>query len=240
MLGVIERINAPLAAPSANISGSPSPTTCRHVLDDLDGRIGLIIEGGPCPVGLESTVLSCLSGSPVVLRPGGITVEDLQPFFDTKIEIKNKAAKDGETPLSPGTKYTHYSPKALVVLFKGSIRSIESHMNKYLADLSENTNMEESIACLIHSGVILKTNGLKRNVVLYSEGLSSEIERGSVAICNLGETKREISRNIFGYFRDLDKACSTFLVVRTDNALEGLAIMDRLEKSSDKIVLCDK
>ena len=109
----------PIAAPSANTSGKPSPTTAKHVLDDLNGKIDAIIDGGDCNVGLESTVIDVTEDIPKLLRPGGITYEQLCDILGEV--IKNYEFKDGEVPKSPGVKYKHYAPKAEVFVVKGSL-----------------------------------------------------------------------------------------------------------------------
>lgn len=114
---VIDKCGFPLAAPSANISGSPSPTTARHVYDDMKGRIPLIIDGGECECGVESTVVCFTDGAIRILRPGGITAEMLSEFG--RVEIDKAVCsqpKSGEKVLSPGMKYKHYSPKARVII----------------------------------------------------------------------------------------------------------------------------
>ena len=98
----------PLAAPSANRSKHVSPTTARHVYDDLDGRVPLILDGGECGVGIESTVLDLTSGSPVILRPGAVTAEMLAPFLG----VIPGSGKVIGTAKSPGMKYEHYAPTA--------------------------------------------------------------------------------------------------------------------------------
>lgn len=109
----IDECGVPLAAPSANLSGSPSPTSWRHVYNDLNGRIPCILKGPECDVGIESTVVDCTKNKPVILRPGIISLEDLQKIFpDVKIYKPRKIIK----PKSPGMKYRHYAPKAKVVL----------------------------------------------------------------------------------------------------------------------------
>ncbi len=110
-----------LAAPSANLSGSPSPTTAKHVFDDMCGKIPLIIDGGTCDVGIESTVISFENGNVRLLRPGFISVEDLltvseQVYTDSGILGK---VDESEKVLSPGMKYKHYSPKAEVIIVNG-------------------------------------------------------------------------------------------------------------------------
>ncbi len=114
---IINKCGFPLAAPSANLSGSPSPTTAAHVLKDMDGRIPLIIDGGVCKVGVESTVV-CFKGDKIhILRPGGITPEMLSEFGETEVDrAVTERLFAGEKALSPGMKYKHYSPRANVVI----------------------------------------------------------------------------------------------------------------------------
>lgn len=117
-LALIEQSGLPIAAPSANTSGKPSPTTAEHVKDDLLGRIAAIVDGGATGVGVESTVLDCTVDTPVILRPGGVTREEIEAVIG---EIKVDAAmKDKKAaPKSPGMKYTHYAPKATFILVDG-------------------------------------------------------------------------------------------------------------------------
>ncbi len=114
---IIDACGFPLAAPSANLSGSPSPTTAQHVFRDMDGRIPLIIDGGACSCGVESTVICFREGKIHILRPGGVTAEMLSEFAEVTID-KAVSAKpaEGERVLSPGMKYKHYSPKADVLI----------------------------------------------------------------------------------------------------------------------------
>jgi L-threonylcarbamoyladenylate synthase len=100
----------PLVAPSANLSGKPSPTTAQHVLEDLEGRLKAVLDGGPCSLGIESTVLSLVHAVPTLMRPGSIRKEELEKVLGRKIAL---AGQEGPT-LSPGMKYRHYAPKALV------------------------------------------------------------------------------------------------------------------------------
>jgi L-threonylcarbamoyladenylate synthase len=119
-LSLLRLCGRPLAAPSANASTRPSPTAAEHVHDDLQGRITTIIDGGPCEVGVESTVVDGLCSPPSILRPGGITVEQLRAcpgWEDVAVAYKDKQ-EAGSKPRAPGMKYRHYSPKAEVVLFE--------------------------------------------------------------------------------------------------------------------------
>ncbi len=118
-LALIKLAGVPLAAPSANASTKPSPTAAEHVKQDLDGRIDIILDGGPCDVGVESTVVDGLSDPPVILRPGGIGIDQLrecQGWENVVIGYKD-GSESNMAPKAPGMKYRHYSPRATVVLF---------------------------------------------------------------------------------------------------------------------------
>ncbi|MCJ1353938.1 MAG: hypothetical protein MMC33_003925 [Icmadophila ericetorum] len=121
-LALIKLANVPIAAPSANASTKPSPTTAEHVLHDLNGRIDLILDGGPCNIGVESTVVDGLSSPPLILRPGGVSIDQLREcpgWEDVQLGYKD-ASEQGMAPKAPGMKYKHYSPKAKVVLVEPS------------------------------------------------------------------------------------------------------------------------
>jgi L-threonylcarbamoyladenylate synthase len=123
-LALLRICGRPLAAPSANASTRPSPTAAEHVFDDLQGRIHTIVDGGPCEVGVESTVVDGISGPPTILRPGGITVEQLRrcPGWENVTNgYKDKQEGRASKPRAPGMKYRHYSPKAEVVLYEAGV-----------------------------------------------------------------------------------------------------------------------
>jgi len=127
---LLDMCRLPIAAPSANTSGKPSPTTAKHVFEDMNGRIDAIIDGGSCTVGLESTVVDVTEDVPKLLRPGGVTYEQLCNVLGTV--IKNYEFKDGEVPKSPGVKYKHYAPKADVFVIKGDyVKHINFTCDKY-------------------------------------------------------------------------------------------------------------
>ncbi|OTA64842.1 translation factor [Hypoxylon sp. EC38] len=122
-LSLIKLTGAPLAAPSANASTKPSPTTAEHVLEDLDGRIELILDGGPCHVGVESTVVDGLCDPPLILRPGGVSIDELRSCTGwEKVEkgYKDQSETGKAAPRAPGMKYKHYSPKAKVLLYEST------------------------------------------------------------------------------------------------------------------------
>ncbi|NLO99921.1 MAG: threonylcarbamoyl-AMP synthase [Clostridiaceae bacterium] len=134
---LIREAGVPIAAPSANISGRPSPTTSKHVIEDLKGRIEYIIDGGSCQVGVESTVLDVTTDIPIILRPGGITLEMLEKvlgivYTDPALEIKGNIK-----PRSPGMKYRHYSPKAEMFLISGVPGLVVKKINKLAKESSE-------------------------------------------------------------------------------------------------------
>ncbi len=123
-LDLIEQFGAPLAAPSANLSGRPSATTVQDVLEDLDGKIGAVVDGGPCSVGIESTVLSLIHPAPTILRLGQISQEELQEALGIPVAL----AGSNEKILSPGMKYRHYAPKAKVRLIYDRLELPEDYV----------------------------------------------------------------------------------------------------------------
>ena len=121
-LAIIREAGIPIAAPSANLSGRPSCTTAQDVLEDMDGRINGVVDGGPCQVGVESTILDLTCDPPRLLRPGGLPLEDLERLIG-KIDVDkavNSALAEGEKPKAPGMKYRHYAPKAPVTVITGA------------------------------------------------------------------------------------------------------------------------
>ena len=120
---IIRAAGVPLAAPSANVSGRPSPTNAQHVLADMDGRIDAVVDAGPCSIGVESTVISLAGSVPYLLRPGAVTVRQLEEAVGP-VDISPAVFGDaGSTQqvISPGMKYRHYSPKAQVIILRGDL-----------------------------------------------------------------------------------------------------------------------
>ena len=114
---LIRASGVPIAAPSANLSGRPSPTTAEAVMADMNGRIAMVLDAGPCDVGLESTVLDCASQPPTILRPGGVTEEMLEKCLTQVRSAGRLTEDDASVPRAPGMKYRHYAPAAPLVLF---------------------------------------------------------------------------------------------------------------------------
>ncbi|KUJ23937.1 translation factor [Mollisia scopiformis] len=129
-LSLIYIAGVPLAAPSANASTKPSPTTAEHVLHDMKGRIEIILDGGPCQVGVESTVVDGLCDPPVVLRPGGVSIDDIREcegWSGVVKGYKDQSEIGASAPRAPGMKYKHYSPKAKVVLYEsGALKDFKA------------------------------------------------------------------------------------------------------------------
>ncbi|MBU8789911.1 L-threonylcarbamoyladenylate synthase [Oceanobacillus caeni] len=125
---LLKTCDIPIAAPSANVSGKPSPTLADHVWEDLQGKISGLLDGGATGVGVESTVLDCTQVIPIILRPGGVTKEQLEEVVGTVI-VDPSLANKNEKPKAPGMKYRHYSPEVPMWLVKGSVEKIQQLIN---------------------------------------------------------------------------------------------------------------
>lgn len=209
-LKLIEKAGVPLAAPSANLSGRPSPTMARHVLEDLAGRIDAILDGGPCPVGVESTVISLLSHPPILLRPGGVTLEDLEKALGGKIlDFSGNPVEDKERPLSPGMKYRHYATRAPLYLVLGEGEALR----KRILSLSEGFAMQgRKVGLLVSeefrdvfSPAVLEILGSKKEPALAAKRLFDAMrrldERGVDVIIAEGWEEREMGRALMNRLR---------------------------------------
>ena len=184
MREVIKKSGCPIAAPSANLSGSPSPTNAKYVFDDMDGRIELILDGGECEVGLESTVITLAGDKPRLLRPGGITPEQLEEVLG-EIEIdkavKSKLEENAEAA-SPGMKYKHYAPKIKVVIVKGDTekysRYVSAHSENAVALCFEDEAEKIPVKCVTYGR---------------SDDSASQAKRLFDALRELDETGAEIA-----------------------------------------------
>ena len=143
---IIAASGCAFAAPSANLSGSPSPTTARDVLADMDGRLPLILDGGDCQVGVESTVVSIVGEKPVLLRPGYITLEQLEAALGEDVTVSGailEKLQEGEVARSPGMKYKHYAPRANITILDGSFAQYKAYVEAHRA---------QQPACLCFTG----------------------------------------------------------------------------------------
>ncbi|MBS4022282.1 MAG: threonylcarbamoyl-AMP synthase [Dethiobacter sp.] len=136
-LELIRAAAVPVAGPSANLSGRPSPTTAQHVLDDLSGSIDAVLDGGPCEVGVESTVLDIRGGEPLLLRPGGVTREEISALLGRECRLPSWQDDSAAPPPSPGLKYTHYSPRAPLYLVNGHPAAVLARLQVLAQHYSE-------------------------------------------------------------------------------------------------------
>lgn len=131
---LITACGLPLAAPSANLSGCPSPTTAADVYADMQGRLPLILDGGSCQVGVESTVVTLAGPEPVLLRPGYVTKEQMEEVLGRQVLLSHailEKLQQGETARSPGMKYKHYAPKAEITILRGSLPAFADYVQRH-------------------------------------------------------------------------------------------------------------
>ena len=260
-LALIREAGVPLAAPSANASTRPSPTTAAHVKEDLDGRIPLIVDGGPCAVGVESTIVDGLSSPPVILRPGGISIEQIREchgWSGVTIGYRDDAEK-GSRPRAPGMKYKHYSPKARVVLYESGTevpdisKLIESGDKTGTVGLIRTVNWPSSLGHVGHvdhdrrhtngDSVLptLRTDKEPQNIDHIPTATrttisnpSGECDTLTIWEIALGDEVRNVARGLFGALRELDsKGVDTILVEGVPDERDvAAAIMNRLRKAA--------
>ncbi|PBP15645.1 translation initiation protein Sua5 [Diplocarpon rosae] len=152
-LSLIHLAGVPLAAPSANASTRPSPTTAAHVMNDLNGKIDIILDGGPCLVGVESTVVDGLCNPPVVLRPGGVSIDrirDCEGWAGVVRGYKDASELGASAPRAPGMKYKHYSPRARVILYETTVQDRQRQNGISLEDVWRVVDAQEQR--IRHSG----------------------------------------------------------------------------------------
>lgn len=217
---ILKAVDFPVAAPSANLSGRPSPTKVEHVIEDLNGRVDIIVDGGHSVVGIESTVLDVTADPPMILRPGKITLEDLREI-DENITIDSATidSKSGEIPKSPGQKYRHYAPRAEAICFGGRLDKVVNEIKKNIEE-----NKDKKIA-------VLATDET------YEEYKNLDIK----LLVNLGSRDHleEVASNLFDALRRCDEE-KVDIIFAEGFELRGmgLSIMNRLLKAcSGKVVM---
>lgn len=204
-LELIRLADVPVAAPSANLSGKPSPTKADHVIQDLSGKIDGIVRGEDCRVGIESTVLDISGKTPVILRPGIITAENIESAIGEKVELdpalhnREGLSEDGDsqTPKSPGMKYKHYAPQAQMMVLEGQ-------QDKVKAEIQRLKGLNESL-------------GNKVGVILFEE-----------------QAFIEAAHNFFADLRELDQQGVDLILAGALSDKDGLgfAVMNRMMKSA--------
>lgn len=197
-----------LVAPSANLSGKPSTTSAEHCYNDLNGKIPCILDGGPCSIGLESTIIDMTTPVPVLLRPGAISLDDIRKVIPNLIYQKNLlSAKENEIPKAPGMKYRHYAPDAPVTLVEGDYIKTSKW-------IQENANENEAVICFEEF-----LNIFKSYPHTYSLGSFKTL---SIA-----------AQKTFDLLRECDKLNVSHIYIQApNNSGLGNSIINRLEKAS--------
>lgn len=211
-LALIEAANIPIAAPSANSSGKPSPTKAEHVINDLNTKIAGIVDGGSTGIGLESTVVDVTGGIPIVLRPGGITIEALEKVVG-KVEIDSAIIKPNDKPKAPGMKYKHYAPEGEMLIINGSEERVKE-------EISSLTN--EKIKLGYRVGI------------LTTEENKEEFNNAAIVLAygNKGDLK-PLATNLYDALRIFDNNKIDFIIAEgiKEKGI-GFTIMNRLKKAA--------
>ena len=209
---LIDAAGCPIAAPSANRSGRPSPTTASHVMEDMDGRVPLILDGGPCAVGLESTVIDMTGDLPRILRPGGITPDRVRALCGG-VRVDDAVLRplaEGERPKSPGMKYRHYAPHGDLTLVTGP----EDAVARAIRDLYDRA-LDEGRRPLILA--------LTPHLPAY----------GSRRALPLGKDADAVAHEIFACLRRADaQGADVIFSEAVDPRGLGLAVMNRLGRAA--------
>ena len=259
-LDLIRACGFPIAGPSANLSGRPSPTEASHVFEDLGGRIEGILEDGAVGIGVESTIVDLSENCPTLLRPGAITPEDLEELLGEKVAIDptllGKSMAEGFTPKAPGMKYRHYAPKAEMILFKKKeeeendlkagqediAKSILSYGGEELSDCPEQ-EVKKSVAkaILSYGEKELSVSPEKRIWILCGEDTASLYEgdgRFTVQILGRREEPLSMTHNLFRLLRKADEE-GVELILGECYSEEGVgfALMNRLKKAAGQRIL---
>lgn len=209
---LIRLAGVPIAAPSANTSGRPSPTTAQAVWADLAGRIDIIVDAGPCEIGVESTVIDCTTPVPTLLRPGGITLEQLIEVLG-EVELDPALSSEESVPRSPGMKYTHYAPSAPMVLVE-----------------AEGTGMLD-ILCRETSAAI--ATGRTVGAIVSSETAGCLTPGVAVSVYGSRQDGSQIAANLYTALRFFDNCPVDIIYAEgVSEAGIGLAVMNRLRKAA--------
>ena len=207
---VIKQSGVPIAAPSANISGRPSPTKGEHVCEEMNGRVSGIVVGGDCNFGLESTVVDMTTEKPMILRPGSVTKEQMESIIgEVLIDPSIEGKADVMKAKAPGMKYTHYSPNGDVYIVRGEDDKVINKINELI---------EEQESKGLKCGVICK---------------NKNIDKYKGEVIGLGNDLEEIGSNLFNSLIEMDKKNIDIIYSEAfSNNGVGRAIMNRLMKSA--------
>ncbi len=215
---LITAAGVPVAAPSANLFSRPSPTSAAHVLDDLRGRVDVVLDGGSTPIGLESTIVDLTQTPPVMLRPGGIPLETLAAIIPD-LRFTPRYLAEGAAMPSPGTLLKHYSPRAEVRLFSG-------------------TDAARVLAAIWQQGRALQHEGKRVGLLLQSRDAARLLEQSGMVVAQLGDDLPSMGEQLFAALRELDAAGVDVILVRAvEQQGVGLAIWDRLVRAAEGRVI---
>ncbi|WP_456277433.1 L-threonylcarbamoyladenylate synthase [Bacillus sp. AK128] len=214
-LAILKASGLPLAAPSANLSGKPSPTSAEHVWNDLNGRIAGLVDGGITGVGVESTVLDCTEKIPVILRPGGITKEQIEEVVG-EVALDLALTKKDSSPKSPGMKYTHYAPNAPLFIVKGSQAFIQ--------------------------GLVYEEMNQGKKVGVLATDETVELYKADVVLsCGLREDLSTVANRLYDTLRKFDEEPIDLIYSEAFQTTGiGEAIMNRLEKAAGHQFITEK
>ena len=219
----IRAAGVPIAAPSANLSGRPSPTTAKHVREDLDGRIDMILDGGPADIGLESTIIDVTEETPVILRPGYIGREALETLLG-KVELDRAVFAEpaqGVKPKAPGMKYRHYAPKAEMTLVEGAFAA-EAILKEAAA--SARAGRRTGILC---------SEETKDRYSPLAEELGAEGFSLKLFCAGWRSDPESIAHRLFGLLRQFDEdGIEVVWAESFDEGGIGTAVMNRLRKAA--------
>lgn len=213
-LRLIEETGLPIAAPSANLSGKPSPTRGSHVWRDMKGKIPLILDAGACPVGLESTVLDVSGGIPTILRPGGISKEQLEAVLG---EVRIDNPTKNQAPKAPGMKYRHYAPRGEMILMVGPRERVVQRMVEEI-QRGHSRLKKVGILCTLESAPFLHTWLPELLFVLGSK-----------------DRPEDVASNLFEGLRLCDeRGIDLILAEGVEEGGIGTAIMNRLQNAAGR------
>lgn len=219
-LALIRAAGVPVAAPSANTSGRPSPTTAGHVRADLDGRIDAVLDGGDAGVGVESTVLDVTGEVPVILRPGGVTpgqIKAVTGAVELDPAAMSRTLEESDRPRSPGMKYRHYAPRAPLVLVEGN----SGETGRILAEMARE----------------YARKGARVGILCSCESAGAYRDMKVVELGNRHDP-RSMAANLYSALRTLDGAGVDIILAEGTGAEElGLAVMNRLRRAADRIIV---
>ncbi len=234
-LKLIDLAGVPIAAPSANISGRPSPTTAEHVFHDFNGKIPLILDGGPCFVGVESTVIDVQRVPPLILRPGGLNFENLRKYLPN-IQIYDKIIPNEELearPSTPGLKYRHYSPTASLILIEYRLLGIEQPILKRLDELIAQKSRFGYIHTQANFTIPQQYRDQLGDFFIDLTYPDSEMEVFQDKV----QLHSHIAQHLFSTLRKLDDQKVEYILIGgISEDFEGLAVMNRLRKAASEIL----